>query len=138
MKGSYGVSYPGDFLLPPQDMTEAGGSSSGGRGEGTPCPASSCSASDGISAPKQRDGYESELERVRREIAELGPKISRLEEKLEAAEAVNDEKKLERLSSELKQLREEKNLLHQEKLKLMDQRGAAEGQWHRCEIAQTL
>jgi small-conductance mechanosensitive channel len=72
---------------------------------------------------------------VRRGIAEIGPKISRLEEKVEAAEADNDEKKLERLSTQLKllrekevKLREEKNLLMQVKLKLMDQRGAAEGQ----------
>jgi predicted nucleic acid-binding Zn-ribbon protein len=65
---------------------------------------------------------------VRRAIVELGPKISRLEEKVEAAEAANDEKKVERLSGELRLLREEKNLLMQEKLKLMDQRGAAEGQ----------
>ena len=74
----------------------------------------------------------SELESVRREIVELGAKISRMEEKLEAAEAANEEKKVERLSSELKLLREKENLLHQEKLKLMDRRGAAEGQ---CRIA---
>jgi hypothetical protein len=65
---------------------------------------------------------------VRRRIAELGAKIRCLEEKVEAAEAANDEKKLERRSSELKLLREEKNLLMQKELKLMDQRGAAEGQ----------
>lgn len=59
---------------------------------------------------------------------ELEAKISRLEGKVDAAEEANDEKKVERLSTELKLLREEKNLLHQEKLKLMDQRGAAEGQ----------
>jgi uncharacterized membrane protein (DUF106 family) len=62
---------------------------------------------------------------VRRAIVELGPKISRLEEKVEAAEAANDEKKVERLSGELRLLRKEKNLLMQKELKLMDQ---AEGQ----------
>jgi uncharacterized protein (DUF3084 family) len=98
-------------------MTEAGGSWSEGRGGGTPCPASSGSAS-GIS----------ELESVRKGIVELGAKISRLEEKVEEVQDRGDRDEVKELRSELKLLREKENLLRQEKLKLMDQRRAAGGQ----------
>jgi septal ring factor EnvC (AmiA/AmiB activator) len=108
-------------------MTEAGGSRSEGYGGAAPCPASSGSAS-GPSAPKQRDDCEAELESVRRGIAEIGPKISRLEEEMKEAQNRGDTDEVKELRTDLRQLREQKNLLLQVKLKLMDQRGAAEGQ----------
>jgi hypothetical protein len=73
---------------------------------------------------------------VRREIVELGGEISCLKEKVEVAEAANEEERVERLSTQLMllremelKLREKENLLMQMELKLMDQRGAAQGQW---------
>jgi hypothetical protein len=65
---------------------------------------------------------------VRRAIVELGPKISRLEERVEEAQGRGDSGEVKELRSELRLLREEKNLLMQKDLKLMDQRGATEGQ----------
>jgi hypothetical protein len=65
---------------------------------------------------------------VRRGIVELGAKISRLEEKVDEAQNCGDRDEVKELRSELNLLREEKNLLMQKELKLMDRRGAAEGQ----------